>query len=153
MGIQTTNSSKTQWFTDSYTLLTMDNNILCRFPYDTFELFFFLSRVLSNLPSEIQGARAWDISIPKDSAYSKVYIYISRAQAGMLLCCTLHAFHSYSSQGIQYLPFWVTISPPRWHVRRASCSPTKGSGPHYKSLNYIQGWVVLAPHPPWATYL
>lgn len=60
-------------FTDSYTFLTMNDNILCCFPYDTSEL-LFSSRGLSNLPSEIQGAQACDISIPKEPAYSKLYI-------------------------------------------------------------------------------
>lgn len=57
----------------------------CVDPHVTHPSSFFLSRGLSNLPSEIQRAQASNVSIPKEPAYSKVYICPSGAQAGS--CC------------------------------------------------------------------
>lgn len=113
----------------------MNGNILCSFPYDTFEL-FFSSRGLSNLPSEIQGAQAWDISVPKESLSTQkcIYEYPCGAQAGRSPCWASNASYSVPLR-VSNIYFPRSLSQLLVDMSEGLPFPTKGSEPQSESFN------------------
>lgn len=134
METQATNSFKTLPLTDCYTLRTMDDNILCSFPYDTSELSFPLEPPLIYL-QKFKELRH-ETSYPKEPAYSAHPSRVQAVGCHVVICMVsisvpLRASNIYCSRSLSQPLLDMSEGLPFPHKR--ICTQSESHSPAFRA--------------------